>query len=220
MEDSDNGLRRRHVAASNGHDKVTGRLANIHTKEAEDAQVHDLQHENASNDTVWGKTNDGTGASNCLGAVLTLGASRMLILSVFLVFKVPTTHDVMTLFNPYYPKSHFDVLSLFLLGSQLVICGWFLYLHNIRPQWGAQRAAQGFFLVYFIFWRAMYDAGLGWVLTKQSKRRWIVNIVKREGWFDKQKNPQTRAWLKRQLVVKMGSDYNFEVSTLIRNRQS
>ncbi|CAG7852914.1 Phosphatidylethanolamine N-methyltransferase Short=PEAMT [Serendipita indica DSM 11827] len=186
MEESSNGLRRRHVAASDEHDEIAGRLANMDMKETEMPQLHDSRRENASDDTVWGKVDDGK------------------------PFKVPTTHDVMTLFNPYYPKSHFDVLSLFLLGSQLVICGWFLHLHRLNPQWGAQKAAKGFFLVYFMFWRAMYDAGLGWVLTKQSKKKWIVNLVKRAGWFDKEKNPHTRAWLKRQLVVKMGSDYDFE----------
>lgn len=73
-------------------------------------------------------------------------------------------------------------------------------------------AAKRFFLFYFFFWRAAYDAGLGWVLTKQSKRRWIVKEVKRRGWLDEEKCPKIRNWIKSQLQGKMGKDYSFDVS--------
>jgi phosphatidylethanolamine N-methyltransferase len=137
------------------------------------------------------------------------------------VFKVPTTHDVLTLFNPTYPKSHFDILSLFLLGSQIVVFLFFLYLHKqsinndssteSTGQGGWQTLSKGFFLTYFAFWRTMYDGGLGWILTKQSKKRWIVRWVKGKRWFDEKKNPKMRDWLRRQLEGKMGKDYAFDV---------
>jgi phosphatidylethanolamine N-methyltransferase len=118
------------------------------------------------------------------------------------VFRVPTTHDVLTaLFHPAYPKSHIDLVNLFLLGSQLVLF-WLL----------PRSASRVFFLVYFAFWRAAYDAGLGWVLTQQSKRRWIVREVQRRGWLDENKRPNTRAWIREQLAGKMGKDYSFDVS--------
>lgn len=61
----------------------------------------------------------------------------------------------------------------------------------------------------------MYDAGLGWVLTKQSKKRWIVKMVVKRGWFDQNKRPKVRAWLRKQLEGKMGKDYAFDVSFAI-----
>ena len=118
-----------------------------------------------------------------------------------LVFRVPTTHDVVTtLLNPNYPKSDFDILNLGLLALQII-----LYMLLSRQK------AQLFFLFYFAFWRTAYDAGLGWVLTKQSKKKWIVKEVQRLGWLDKKRRPRVRDWIRKQLVGKMGSDYSFDV---------
>jgi len=117
------------------------------------------------------------------------------------VFRVPTTHDVLTtLFNPSYPKSHLDLLNLGLLGMQLVI--FFLLTRH---------ASQLFFFFYFAFWRGAYDAGLGWVLTKQSKKKWIVREVRRLGWLDTDRHPAVRNWIREQLQGKMGKDYSFDV---------
>jgi phosphatidylethanolamine N-methyltransferase len=117
------------------------------------------------------------------------------------VFRVPTTHDVLTaLFHPSYPKSHIDVLNLGLLALQLIL----FYTLPSTPR-------KIFFCLYFAFWRAAYDAGLGYVLTKQSKRRWIVRTVYRLGWLDDNRRPEVRAWIRRQLVGKMGKDYSFDV---------
>ncbi|KAL0573878.1 phosphatidylethanolamine N-methyltransferase [Marasmius crinis-equi] len=115
------------------------------------------------------------------------------------VFVVPVTHDVLTLFNPKYPKSHFDILNLALLGSQILL---FFYLPRTY--------AQIFFLFYFAFWRAAYDAGLGHVLTKQSKKKWIVRQIQSRGWLDPKRRPDMREWIRKQLVGKMGSDYDFD----------
>jgi phosphatidylethanolamine N-methyltransferase len=116
------------------------------------------------------------------------------------VFRVPTTHDVLTLFHPSYPKSHFDILNLALLALQLIL---FFYL--------PRRVSKQFFLVYFTLWRAAYDGGLGWILTKQSKKKWIVRTMNRLGWLHKQRRPATREWVRSQLVGKMGKDYTFDV---------
>ncbi|KAK0200737.1 phospholipid methyltransferase-domain-containing protein [Desarmillaria ectypa] len=116
------------------------------------------------------------------------------------VFRVPTTHDVLTaLFHPAYPKSHLDILNLALLGFQLV-------LFFALPR-GAARVV---FLAYFAFWRTAYDAGLGWVLTKQSKKKWMVKEVQRLGWLDENRCPRVRNWIRAQLVGKMGKDYSFD----------
>ncbi|KIK41161.1 hypothetical protein CY34DRAFT_224284 [Suillus luteus UH-Slu-Lm8-n1] len=130
----------------------------------------------AHEEVVWGQTPDGE------------------------VFRVPTTHDVLTgLFHPRYPKSHLDILNLSLLALQLV-----LFYILPRP------TAKVFFLFYFVFWRAAYDAGLGWVLTKQSKRKWMIREIQRLGWLDEKRNPAARNWIRAQLQGKMGKDYSFD----------
>lgn len=114
---------------------------------------------------------------------------------------MPTTHDVLTaLFHPAYPKSHLDVLNLSLLGLQLVLF-WLL----------PRSASRAFFLLYFAFWRVAYDAGLGWVLTRQSKKKWIVREIQRLGWLDPDRKPAMRNWIRAQLAGKMGKDYSFDV---------
>jgi len=74
-----------------------------------------------------------------------------------------------------------------------------------------RKASQVFFFLYFAFWRAAYDAGLGWVLTKQSKKKWIVKEVQRLGWLDEKRRPAVRNWIRKQLADKMGKDYSFDV---------
>ncbi|KZO97479.1 phosphatidylethanolamine N-methyltransferase [Calocera viscosa TUFC12733] len=116
------------------------------------------------------------------------------------VFRVPTTHDVLTsLFDPRQPKSHLDALTLFTLSAQIVL---FIAL--------PRNVSQILFVLYFAFWRTAYDAGLGWVLTQQSKKRWVVREVKNRGWMDKKRRPQVAAWIQKQLEGKMGKDYDFD----------
>jgi hypothetical protein len=123
----------------------------------------------------------------------------------YLVFRVPTTHDVLTtLFHPGYPKSHLDLFNLGLLALQLLL---FFFL--------PRATSQVFFFVYFAFWRGMYDLGLGWVLTKQSKKKWIVRQVRRLGWLDGERRPRLRKWIREQLVGKMGKDYEFDVGYVL-----
>ncbi|KAH8920071.1 hypothetical protein BT69DRAFT_1284313 [Atractiella rhizophila] len=116
------------------------------------------------------------------------------------VFPLPTTHSFLhSLFSPSTHKSHLDILLLFLLGIQVFL---FFTLSNGTARW--------FFMLYFAAWRAAYNGGLGWILKRQSERRWIVREVQRRGWFDETQNPRVRNWIKAELECKMGSDYNFE----------
>lgn len=120
---------------------------------------------------------------------------------------MPTTHHTLTLLDPRYPKSHFDLINLVLLGSQIVL---FLLWPRIF--------SRHVFFWSFVMWRAAYNAGLGWILTKQSKCKWIVRQVQNRGWLDGQKRPKVRQWVCDQLSVKMGRDYGFEVSSLLLPR--
>lgn len=115
------------------------------------------------------------------------------------VFKIPQTHNMLTsLFDPRTPKSNIDLLTLFLLGLQLV-----LFVSLSRP------TARIFFGFYFAMWRLAYNAGLGYVLKRQSETRWIVRTVKRNGWFDEKRQPKIAQWAKNELKKKMGKDYDF-----------
>lgn len=150
---------------------------------------------------VLGKTPSGHGAYVTDFRPLTL--LTRVPTAILLVFRVPTTHDVITaLFHPSYPKSHIDTLNLGLLVFQLFL----FYTLPSTPR-------KIFFFLYFAFWRAAYDAGLGYVLTEQSKRRWIVRTVHKLGWLDQERRPLVRAWIRKQLVGKMGKDYSFDVSS-------
>jgi phosphatidylethanolamine N-methyltransferase len=91
-------------------------------------------------------------------------------------------------------------LTLFLLGLQLV-----LFVSLSRP------TARIFFGFYFAMWRLAYNAGLGYVLKRQSETRWIVRTVKRNGWFDEKRQPKIAQWAKNELRKKMGKDYDFTV---------
>ncbi|CAD6886309.1 unnamed protein product [Tilletia laevis] len=115
-------------------------------------------------------------------------------------FEVPSTPDMLTsIFDPRQPKTPLDILTLVSLGLQIVT-----YFVTSRQQ------AQAFFLVYFLFWRAAYNAGLGWVLNAQSTKGWLVSFVESRGWLDQDKCPKIREWIKQQLETKMRSDYDFE----------
>ncbi|KAJ7161076.1 phosphatidylethanolamine N-methyltransferase [Mycena filopes] len=151
------------------------RTATVTPEKPEEKPVQEEPAELKRDEVVWGKTPGGE------------------------VFRVPTTHDVLTLFHPSYPKSHLDLVNLALLAVQLVIFA-------LLPR----NAARLFFLFYFAFWRGAYDAGLGWILTKQSKKKWIVREVQRLGWLDPTRRPRVRNWIKAQLVGKMGKDYSFD----------
>ncbi|KAJ9101624.1 hypothetical protein QFC20_005153, partial [Naganishia adeliensis] len=75
------------------------------------------------------------------------------------VFKVPPTHSFVHTLSHTIFTSHLTILTLLSFAFQI----WaFIYL----PSW----AKSPFFLLYFAFWRAGYDAGLGWVLRKQSEK--------------------------------------------------
>ncbi|KAH7320508.1 phospholipid methyltransferase-domain-containing protein [Rhizoctonia solani] len=125
------------------------------------------------------------------------GAER---LQVKVIFRIPKTQDVLTsLFHPLHPKSHLDLINLALLGGQIL-------LFAILPR----AFSRALFLAYFAFWRLAYDVGLGWVLTKQSKRRWIVKQVQARGWLDQDRRPKVYDWIRSELRNKMGDDYSFD----------
>ncbi|EEB05798.1 phosphatidylethanolamine N-methyltransferase Cho2 [Schizosaccharomyces japonicus yFS275] len=64
----------------------------------------------------------------------------------------------------------------------------------------------------FFFWRVSYDAGIGYLLHKQSHQQKIVDWIVGMGFFDKTNHPKLYEMTKRQLKAKMDSSYDFENS--------
>lgn len=119
------------------------------------------------------------------------------------IFDLPQTHDVLSgLFDPRIRKSSFDTLILASFACQLAL--W-ATLPLATSRW--------LFLGYFAFWRLSYDVGLGCILTKQSKTRWIVRKVMENGWMDHQRHPKLQRWIQQQLESRMGKDYRYDVSS-------
>ncbi|WFD05726.1 phosphatidylethanolamine N-methyltransferase [Malassezia vespertilionis] len=104
-----------------------------------------------------------------------------------------------SIFRPDLRKTPLDLLTIALLAIQV-----FLYLTMSRA------TAQVFFLVYFAFWRLSYNVGLGHVLLRQSKSSWIVRTVEKKGWMDSARCPRTSAWIRQQILTKMGRTYKYE----------
>lgn len=137
------------------------------------------------------------------------------------VFEIPQTHDVLSgLFDPRLHKSAADVCILASLAIQCLA-------YFILPK----EVARYFFMIYCALlacgflsaqsdhtasshqvagWRLAYNAGLGYVLRKQSQSKWIVRKFRQSGIMDAHKNPTSAAWIKSALSVRMGSDYKYE----------
>ncbi|KAG0246436.1 phosphatidylethanolamine N-methyltransferase [Mortierella sp. GBA43] len=133
-------------------------------------------------EAAFGKTSNGTGKS-C-------------------IFSVPATKDMLSeVFDMSKKKSAFDVVTLAVMGFQILL---FFILPTHIKRW--------FFLVIFMFWRAGYNAGLGYLLKLQSERRALVAWAKEKGIFDKERGGSWYNWVKRELTCKMGADYDFDAS--------
>lgn len=70
------------------------------------------------------------------------------------------------------------------------------------------------FLLLFAFWRASYNAGIGYVLYMQSNHNMLVKKAIAYGIFDKSQESRIYHFVKRQLSSKMGRDYDYESSPI------
>jgi phosphatidylethanolamine N-methyltransferase len=104
------------------------------------------------------------------------------------------------LLNPNTKKDVFDWITL---GTMAIEIGLFFVL----PLWLKRLA----FIFIFFFWRFAYNVGLGYLLKLQSDSRGLVRLAKRYNAFDVDKNPRAYHWFKKQLSIKMGDDYDFDV---------
>ncbi|GAA5857285.1 hypothetical protein JCM5353_004639 [Sporobolomyces roseus] len=115
------------------------------------------------------------------------------------VFAIPQTHSFLhSLLNPFSPKSNIDLITLLTLSIQILL---FFTLSDVKlKRW--------VFGTSFAMWRLGYNVGLGWVLTKQSKQRWIVNKAKQFKLFSTTESTEGKTtWAERELKMKMGKSY-------------
>ncbi|KAL8951903.1 MAG: hypothetical protein Q9222_002148 [Ikaeria aurantiellina] len=120
------------------------------------------------------------------------------------VFTVPQTHDMVSqLLSPSQPKNISDLFVLAILG--LLILGCYFAPSSVRVP---------LYAVIFLFWRAGYNLGIGYLLHIQSHHRKLVAWAKRWRIFVDPKtgnNPHPTIYklLQREMETKIPKDYTF-----------
>ena len=126
------------------------------------------------------------------------------------VFTVPETHDMVSqLLSPSEPKNMSDLLVLTVLSAMISLL-WILPSGLKRPVLGS----------LFVFWRASYNVGIGWLLQKQSKQQTLVRWARKSKLFGsatETKNPRVRAFIRSELEKKVTHDYSFDDAPLEYN---
>ncbi|KAF2129681.1 phosphatidylethanolamine N-methyltransferas-like protein [Dothidotthia symphoricarpi CBS 119687] len=121
------------------------------------------------------------------------------------VFVVPHTHDMVSqLLSPSQPKNLSDAAVLAVLAG-------LIFTLYVLPK----SARVPVFACIFLFWRAAYNAGIGWMLDAQSKHNSLVLWARHSRIFEKPemgKNPHPTLYnlLKREMETKIPKDYKFE----------
>ncbi|CCU80556.1 CHO2/Phosphatidylethanolamine methyltransferase (PEMT) [Blumeria hordei DH14] len=129
-----------------------------------------------------------------------------------IIFAVPQTHDMVSqLLDPRQPKNLSDALVLIILVIHIMTL-YYLPSNFRRPA----------FAIIFLFWRACYNVGIGFLLHMQSNYRWLTLWAKKTGIFDvSQTANQPYSWLsliiRRELEIKIPNDYQFEKAPIEYN---
>ena len=118
---------------------------------------------------------------------------------------------VSQLLSPSQPKNFSDILVLAVLGLHI------LTLYFLQPSWRIPS-----FAVVFLFWRACYNIGIGYLLHVQSSHRLLVTWAKKLKIFvdpKTGKNPHPTIYniIKRELETKIPKDYTFEEAPIEYN---
>ncbi|KAJ9288007.1 hypothetical protein DTO021C3_4411 [Paecilomyces variotii] len=128
------------------------------------------------------------------------------------VFTVPQTHDMVTqLLSPSEPKNLSDLVVLLILG--LHFAGLWLLPSSARVP---------VFAAVYLFWRACYNAGIGWLLHNQSQHKTLVRWAAKTKIFvnpatGKNPHPELYKLIKRELEIKIPKDYSFDDAPLEYN---
>ncbi|KAF2716027.1 phosphatidylethanolamine N-methyltransferase [Polychaeton citri CBS 116435] len=128
------------------------------------------------------------------------------------VFTVPHTEDMVSqLFDPTQPKNSSDI-------AIVTVLVWHFLLLYFLPQ----SFKVPVFAVVFLFWRACYNAGIGWLLHNQSHHKLLTAWARRYKVFENPEtgnNPRPFLWkfLKQEMEAKIPRDYKFEDAPLEYN---
>jgi phosphatidylethanolamine N-methyltransferase len=131
--------------------------------------------------------------------------NKVQILMFLPVFVVPQTHDmVSTLLSPSQPKNFSDGVILGILALHIVL--FFALPSALQTP---------VLLIIFLFWRASYNAGIGYLLHVQSHHGQLVHWAKKYAIFDPSRQPQLYKLLKHEIETKIGhevknGDYVFD----------
>jgi phosphatidylethanolamine N-methyltransferase len=118
---------------------------------------------------------------------------------------------VSQLLSPSQPKNLSDLAILAVLAS-------LIFTLYICPT----SARKPVFAAIFLFWRAAYNAGIGWLLEGQSKHNRLVLWAKNSHIFENPEtgnNPHPAIYklIKREMETKIPKDYKFEEAPLEYN---
>lgn len=118
---------------------------------------------------------------------------------------------VSQLLSPTEPKNLGDLLVLFILLLHILLA-WSLPAAYRKPILAA----------IFLFWRAGYNIGIGYLLHMQSHHKMLVRWARRLKLFPSASNgenphPKIRAFAKRELETKIAKDYDFDTAPLEYN---
>ncbi|KAK1060261.1 phosphatidylethanolamine N-methyltransferase [Friedmanniomyces endolithicus] len=122
--------------------------------------------------------------------------------TVFIV--APTEDMVSQLFDPTQPKNASDIAIVTVLAYLCAL------LYFLPQSWKAP-----VFAVIFLFWRACYNVGIGWLLHMQSHHKRLVVWAKKSHIFEnpdtgKNPHPFLYRFLKQEMETKIPRDYKFE----------
>lgn len=151
-------------------------------------------------------------AQVCLKIRAPLAVSERLTVTRCAEFRVPATHDMVTqLLSPSEPKNLSDLIVIGILA-----------LHIILFQSTPSDYRIPIFAFVFLFWRASYNLGIGWLLHNQSRHGRLVRWARMSKIFDdpaKGDNPRPRLyqWVKWEIETKMGPEYSFSQTPLEYN---
>ncbi|KAG9663624.1 phosphatidylethanolamine N-methyltransferase, partial [Aureobasidium melanogenum] len=128
------------------------------------------------------------------------------------VFVVPQTHDMVSqLLSPTQPKNVSDIVILAVLACHVALL--YFLPDPIRIP---------ILAIVFLFWRAAYNAGIGWLLNIQSNHKRLTSWARKYNLFtDPKSGKNPRPWLyyqlKREMETKIARDYKFEEAPLEYN---
>lgn len=131
---------------------------------------------------------------------------------VSIVFPVPETHDMVSqLLSPSEPKNLSDLVVLVML-SGLIVLLWSLPASAKVPV----------FAVVYLFWRACYNVGIGYLLHNQSHHNTMIRWAEKTKVFVNPatgKNPHPKVYnlFKRELETKIRANYSFDKAPIEYN---